>query len=83
MKKELLIYLGIIVFLTVTIHYKELMAHPIEHILNLPNSGAYGLTVGHKPGATEKGKTYTIKPTMVYNKGGKFHKAVITIKMKY
>ena len=47
------------------------------------NSGAYGLTVGHKPGATEKGKTYTIKPTMVYNKGGKFHKAVITIKMKY
>lgn len=47
------------------------------------NSGAYGLTVGHKPGATEKGKTYTIKPTMVYNKGGKLHKAVITIKMKY
>lgn len=31
----------------------------------------------------EKGKTYTIKPTMVYNKGGKLHKAVITIKMKY
>ena len=47
------------------------------------NSGAYGLTVGHKPGATMKGKTYTIKPTMVYNKGGKLHKAVITIKMKY
>lgn len=36
-----------------------------------------------KPSATEKGKTYTIKPTMVYNKGGKLHKAVITIKMKY
>ncbi len=47
MKKELLIYLGIIVFLTVTIHYKELMAHPIEHILNLPNSGAYGLGIIH------------------------------------
>ncbi len=47
MKKELLIYLGIIVFLTVTIHHKELMAHPIEHILNLPNSGAYGLGIIH------------------------------------
>ncbi len=47
MKKELLIYLGIIIFLTVTIHYKELMAHPIEHILNLPNSGAYGLGIIH------------------------------------
>lgn len=47
------------------------------------NVGAYGLTVGHKPGATEKGKTYTIKPTMVYNKGGQLHKAVITVKMKF
>lgn len=43
----------------------------------------YGLTVGHNPGHSEKGKTYTIKPTMVYNKGGKLHKAVITIKMKF
>ena len=23
------------------------MAHPIEHILNLPNSGAYGLGIIH------------------------------------
>lgn len=47
------------------------------------DAGGYALTVGHKPGASEKGKTYTIKPTMVYNKGGKLHKAVITIKMKF
>lgn len=47
------------------------------------DAGGYGLTVGHNPGSTEKGKTYTIKPTMVYNKGGKLHKAVITVKMKF
>ena len=47
MKKELLIYLGIIISLTVGIHYKELIAHPIEHILNLSNSGAYGLGIIH------------------------------------
>ena len=39
---------------------------------------AVGLT---NPDASEKGKTYIIKPTMVYNKNGKQHKAVITIKM--
>ena len=47
------------------------------------NAGGYALTVGHRPGASQKGKTYTIKPTMVYNKGGKLHKAVITVKMKF
>ena len=47
------------------------------------DAGGYGLTVGHNPGSTEAGKTYTIKPTMVYNKGGKLHKAVITVKMKF
>ncbi|WP_418332007.1 hypothetical protein [Segatella sp.] len=47
------------------------------------DTGGYALTVGHKPGASEKGKTYIIKPTMVYNKNGKLHKAVITIKMKF
>lgn len=47
------------------------------------DAGGFGLTVGHKPGASQKGKTYTIKPTMVYNKGGKLYKAVITVKMKF
>ena len=47
MKKELLIYLSIMVVLTMTIHYKELIAHPVEHILNLSNSGAYGLGAIH------------------------------------
>ena len=47
------------------------------------DAGGFGLTVGHKPGASQKGKTYTIKPTMVYNKGGKLYKTVITVKMKF
>lgn len=47
------------------------------------NTGAYALTVGHNPGSTAKGTTYTIKPTLVYNKGGKLYKAVITVKMKF
>ncbi len=47
------------------------------------DAGGYSLTVGHNPGNSVAGTTYTIKPTMVYNKGGKLHKAVITIKMKF
>ncbi len=47
------------------------------------DAGGYGLTVGHNPGSTKAGTTYTIKPTMVYNKGGKLYKAVITVKMKF
>ena len=47
MKKELLIYFIIFIVLTITIHHNELIAHPIEHILNLPKSGAYGLGVIH------------------------------------
>ena len=47
MKKELLIYLILFFVLTLTVHYKELIAHPIDHILNLSSSGAYGLGVYH------------------------------------
>ncbi len=47
MKKELLIYFIIFVVLTITIHFNELITHPIEHILNLPKSGAYGLGMIH------------------------------------
>ena len=47
MKKELLIYFIIFVVLTITIHFNELITHPIEHILNLSKSGAYGLGAIH------------------------------------
>lgn len=44
---------------------------------------AFALSIGHHPGNTTAGDTYTIKPTMVYNKDGKLYKAVIKIKMKF
>lgn len=47
------------------------------------NYGGYTLAYGHNPGKSVQGTTYTIRPTMVYNKGGKLYKAVITIKMKF
>ena len=43
MKKELLIIVSILIILTIAMHYKELLTHPIEHIFDLPKSGAYGL----------------------------------------
>ena len=41
------------------------------------------ITYGHFPGKTEAGKTYTIKPVLVFTKGGKQYQATITLKMKY
>ncbi|AXX93937.1 putative membrane protein [Arcobacter ellisii] len=47
MKKELTIFLIILIVLTIGMHYKEFLNHPLEQITNLPNSGAYGLGVFH------------------------------------
>ncbi len=47
------------------------------------NYTGYSLAYGHKPGASVAGTTYTIRPTMVYNKGGKLYRAVIELKMKF
>ena len=46
-------------------------------------ASGYSLVIGHKPGASAAGTTYTIRPTMVYNKGGKLYKAVLEINMKF
>ena len=43
MKKELLIIVSIFVILTISMHYNEFLTHPLEHILGLSKSGAYGL----------------------------------------
>lgn len=45
--------------------------------------GQYTISYGHKPGTPEAGKTYTMKPCLVYTKGGKQYKATITLNMKY
>ncbi|MDD2886181.1 MAG: hypothetical protein PHY66_00155 [Aliarcobacter sp.] len=47
MRKELLIYISILVILSISVHYKEFLTHPIEHIMDLPKSGAYGLGLFH------------------------------------
>jgi len=47
MKKELLIFIGIFLFLAIGMHFKEWMSHPIEHIIGLPNSAAYGIGMIH------------------------------------
>jgi hypothetical protein len=41
--KELKIYLIVIVIVALTWHNKQWIDHPIEHILNLPYGGAFGI----------------------------------------
>ncbi|MDD2897059.1 MAG: hypothetical protein PHG81_13705 [Aliarcobacter sp.] len=47
MKKELLIFVSLLVILSFGIHYKEFLTQPFVHILNLSKSGAYGLGFSH------------------------------------
>lgn len=47
MKKELKIYIFVFIVLSLLIHYKEFLSHPIEQILNLKSSGAYGFGAFH------------------------------------
>ncbi len=43
MKKELTIFFSLFLFLTIGMHFKEWISHPVEHIQALPNAGAYGI----------------------------------------
>mgnify|MGYP001597474043 CR=1 FL=1 len=45
--KEFYIILGTFLFLTLVMHYKEWLSHPLQHINNLPDAGAYGLGIFH------------------------------------
>jgi len=47
MKKELMIFLGIFLVLAGGMHFSEWISHPIDHILALPDAGAYGLGPFH------------------------------------
>jgi hypothetical protein len=42
MKKEFLIIVSILMVLTVLVRYKEFLEYPLEHIIALSDSGAYG-----------------------------------------
>lgn len=47
MKKELIVFLALFLFLAIGMHFKEWTSHPIEHILALPHAGAYGIGAIH------------------------------------
>jgi hypothetical protein len=47
MKKELFIFIGVFLFLTIGMHFKEWTSYPIEHMMALPNAGAYGIGAIH------------------------------------
>ena len=47
MKKELTIFTGIFLVLAIGMHFKEWISHPIEHIVALPDAGAFGLGPFH------------------------------------
>ncbi len=47
MKKELIIFIGLFLFLAIGMHFKEWTSHPIEHIIALPTAGAYGIGAFH------------------------------------
>lgn len=43
MKKEIIIYIGIFLFLAIGMHFKQWTSHPIEHLMALPHGGAFGV----------------------------------------
>ena len=47
MKRHLLLFLGMFLFLAIGMHFQEWISHPIEHTMALPSAGAYGLGVLH------------------------------------
>ncbi len=47
MKKELMIFTGIFLFLAIGMHFKEWTSHPVEHFKALPEAGAYGIGPVH------------------------------------
>jgi hypothetical protein len=46
-KKELLIFIGIFLFLAIGMHFQEWLSHPIDHTMALPKAGAYGIGAVH------------------------------------
>jgi len=43
MKKEIIIFIGLFLFLAIGMHFKQWIDHPIEHLVNMPNGGAFGI----------------------------------------
>jgi len=47
MKKELVIFAVVFIVLTLGMHHKEWLSHPLMHLSNLPQAGAYGVGFVH------------------------------------
>lgn len=47
MKKELIIFIGLFLFLAIGMHFKEWTNYPVEHLMALPHAGAYGIGALH------------------------------------
>jgi len=47
MKKELILFIIILIVLTLVFHYNEFLQYPLEHISALSTSGAYGFGAFH------------------------------------
>jgi len=43
MKKELILFIGLFLFLSIGMHFKQWINHPIEHLLSLESGGAFGI----------------------------------------
>ncbi len=43
MKKQFKIFVAMFLFLAIGMHFKQWISHPIDHILHLPDGGAYGI----------------------------------------
>jgi len=47
MKKELVIFIGIFLFLAIGMHFKQWTGYPVDHFMALPSASAYGLGAEH------------------------------------
>ena len=44
MKKEIIIYIAVFLFLAIGMHFKQWISYPIEHLMALPSGGAFGVS---------------------------------------
>ena len=43
LKRELIIFIGLFLFLAIGMHFSEWLSHPIEHLMNIQHGGAFGV----------------------------------------
>jgi len=47
LKKEIILFLSVFIFLALGMHFKEWLDHPLSHIEALSTAGAYGIGAFH------------------------------------